>query len=56
VKINRMALDALQPSRDGTAALSLYMLLLSEHPGKVFAIAPDAIIAVDAPKHDLSSP
>jgi hypothetical protein len=50
VKINRMALDALQLRRDGAAALSLYMLLLSEHghhPGKVFAIAPDAIIAAN---------
>lgn len=47
VRVNRMALDALLPRRDGQDALSLYMLLLSNHghiPGKVFAIVPDAMI------------
>jgi hypothetical protein len=48
MKINRMAMDRLLVRPDGGDASLLYMLLLSNHghhPGKVFAIAADAMIA-----------
>ena len=55
MKLNRSAMDQLLARSDGGGAALLYMLLLSNHghhPGKVFAISADAMIAAGLIKMD----
>jgi hypothetical protein len=55
MKVNRSAMDQLLARSDGGGAALLYMLLLSNHghhPGKVFAISADAMIAAGLIKMD----